>query len=345
MKMSGNIVAVVATTESSSCPEAGGSVTETATLMLPAVATKAEAASWTASNDITVICDNTENLNTVQNDIDNNEGLSVGTQTNDNILDPSLEAQTKDKDDNVDDLKRMGLPSDSLEPTEVNIQNAIGRSEIHPENIPSYARKCPDWQFLSDDSYRSMNKERQPLEKCLPIKNRYSFSERLRLQLTTENRLCVIVLVGSVDRHTRRITPKATEIFSLFPFGSYTAYYSTGGQDIDILLRYSGAISVDHQEFGKIFDGIQGVRILTTGDYWRTRGYLYSTEFYGLDESPAVDEALQQFQHQCTKSKEEKLLYDEKIKRMAAELATRSQEIREADEARRRPSHNRRRIF
>ena len=77
MKMSGNIVAVVATTESSSCPEAGGSVTETATLMLPDVATKAEAASWTASNDITVLFDNTENLNTVQNDIDNNEGLSV----------------------------------------------------------------------------------------------------------------------------------------------------------------------------------------------------------------------------------------------------------------------------
>ena len=77
MEMSGNTAVGVATAEFKGCLENGGSETETATPMLPDVATKVEAASWTASNDITVLFDNTENLNTVQNDIDNNEGLSV----------------------------------------------------------------------------------------------------------------------------------------------------------------------------------------------------------------------------------------------------------------------------
>ena len=327
--------------------EVGGSVTETATLMLPDVATKVEAASWTASNDITVLCDNTEVPNTVQNDIENNECLSVGTQTNDNILDPSLEAQANTDNENneclndaiqaddynVDDLIRMGLSSDSLEPNEVEIRYAMQRDEIHPENIPSYARKCPDWNFLGRDSYHSVKKEQQALEQCLPIKNRYSFSERLNLQLTTENRLCVIVLVGAVDTHTKRIKPKAIEILSSFPPNSFTAYYSIGSQDIEILCRYSKEIGIEHQEFGNIFEGIHAVKILSAGDFWETRGYLYDTKFFGLIESPAVEKALKVFQHRCIELGEEKRLYDEEIKRMAAELATRPRENQEVEEA------------
>ena len=350
MEMSGNTAVGVATAEFKGCLENGGSETETATPMLPDVATKVEAASWTASNDITVLFDNTENLNTVQNNTDNNEALNEMSQSNGNIHELSTEAQTNtdnekneclnnaiqaDNNDNKEDLIRMGLPKDSLEPTEVNIQNAIGRSEIHPENIPSYARRCPDWNFLGRDSYYSMKKERQPLEKCLPIKNRYSFSERLSLQLTTENKLCVIVFENVYDVRSVKTRRRIQELLLSFPPNSFTAYYSIGGQNIEILCRYSKEIGIEHQEFGKIFEGIQAVKILSAGDFWETRGYLYDTEFFGLIESPAVDEALQQFQHQCTKSKEEKLLYDEKIKRMAAELATRSQEIREAEEARR----------
>lgn len=212
MEMSGNTAVGVATAEFKGCLENGGSETETATPMLPDVATKVEAASWTASNDITVLFDNTENLNTVQNDIDNNEGLSVGTQTNDNILDPSLEAQA-----NTEDLIRMGLPSDSLEPKEVDIRYAIQRDEIHPENISSYARKCPDWNFLGRDSYHSMNKERQPLEKCLPIKDRYSFSERLSLQLTTENKLCVIVFENVYDVRSVKTRRRIQELLLILP--------------------------------------------------------------------------------------------------------------------------------
>ena len=339
MEMSGNTAVGVATAEFKGCLENGGSET----------VTKAEAFNddVASTDNITALDDDTANLNTVQNDIDNNEGLSVGTQTNDNIHDPDFEAPANtdnnclsheiqaDNNNNKEDVIRIGLPKDSLEPTEVNIQNAIGRSEIHPENIPSYARRCPDWNFLGRDSYYSMKKERQPLEKCLPIKNRYSFSERLNLQLTTENRLCVIVLVGAVDTHTKRIKPKAIEILSSFPPNSFTAYYSIGGQDIEILCRYSKEIGIEHQEFGNIFEGIHAVKILSAGDFWETRGYLYDTEFFGLIESPAVDIALKKFQHRCAELKEEKRLYDEKINRMAAELATRSREIQEAEDARR----------
>ena len=350
MEMSGNTAVGVATAEFKGCLENGGSETETATPMLPDVATKVEAASWTASNDITVLFDNTENLNTVQNNTDNNEALNEMSQSNGNIHELSTEAQTNtdnekneclnnaiqaDNNDNKEDLIRMGLPKDSLEPTEVNIQNAIGRSEIHPENIHLYARKCPDWNFLGRDSYHSMNKERQPLEKCLPIKDRYSFSERLSLQLTTENKLCVIVFENVYDVRSVKTRRRIQELLLSFPPNSFTAYYSIGGQDIEILCRYSKEIGIEHQEFGNIFEGIHAVKILSAGDFWETRGYLYDTEFFGLIESPAVDIALNEFQHQCTKSKEEKLLYDEKIKRMAAELATRSREIQEAEDARR----------
>ena len=337
MDFSGN-TAMAVTIETTNCSEVGSSKVE--------ITSEAININDVASNNINVLYD-TANLNKVQNNTDNNEALNEMSQSNGNIHELSTEAQTNtDNEKNeclnnesqaytdTEDLIRMGLPSDSLEPQEVNIRYAIQRDEIHPENIPSYARKCPDWNFLGRDSYYSMKKERQPLEKCLPIKNRYSFSERLNLQLTTENRLCVIVLVGAVDTHTKRIKPKAIEILSSFPPNSFTAYYSIGGQDIEILCRYSKEIGIEHQEFGNIFEGIHAVKILSAGDFWETRGYLYDTEFFGLIESPAVDIALKKFQHRCAELKEEKRLYDEKINRMAAELATRSREIQEAEDAR-----------
>ena len=237
--------------------------------------------------------------------------------------------------DNTDDLIRMGLPSDSLEPNEVDIRYAKQRGEIHPENIPSYARKCPDWQFLSGDSYRSMNKGQQPLEQCLPIQKRYPFAAELNLKLTDANRLCVIVFESVYDVQSVRTRRRIQELLLSFPSSSYTDYYSIGGKDIEILCRYSKEISIEHQEFGKIFEGIHAVKILSAGDCWKTRGYLYDTEFFGLIESPTVDEALQEFQRRCAEAAEEKHLYDEEIQRMAAELDTRSQKIREDEEARR----------
>ena len=333
MDVSGKTVTAV-TIETRSCSEVGSSKVE--------ITSEAININDVASNNINVLYDDTENLNTVQNNLDDNGSLGVEAQTNDDICNLSLEAQVitdiesneclnheiqanTDNDNNID-LIRMGLPSDSLEPNEVDIRYAMQRGEFHPENIPSYARKCRDWQFLGSDSCSADKSERKSLEQCLTIQNRYSFSARLNLKLTTENRLCVIVFENVYDVRSVKTRRRIQELLSSFPPNSFTAYYSIGSQDIEILCRYSKEIGIEHQEFGNIFEGIHAVKILSAGDFWETRGYLYDTKFFGLIESPAVEKALKVFQHRCIELGEEKRLYDEEIKRMAAELATRPRE-------------------
>ena len=340
MDVSGKTVTAV-TIETRSCSEVGSSKVE--------ITSEAININDVASNNINVLYDDTENLNTVQNNLDDNGSLGVEAQTNDDICNLSLEAQVitdiesneclnheiqanTDNDNNID-LIRMGLPSDSLEPNEVDIRYAMQRGEFHPENIPSYARKCRDWQFLGSDSCSADKSERKSLEQCLTIQNRYSFSARLNLKLTTENRLCVIVFENVYDVRSVKTRRRIQELLSSFPPNSFTAYYSIGSQDIEILCRYSKEIGIEHQEFGNIFEGIHAVKILSAGDFWETRGYLYDTKFFGLIESPAVEKALKVFQHRCIELGEEKRLYDEEIKRMAAELATRPRENQEVEEA------------
>lgn len=325
MYMSDNNVATTATTDLMSCPDVGSTDRGKTVLMLPAIATKSE--------------DINENIKNLRDSAqsENVQRLSIETQDKDDNdtenLNNVIQTNTDNENNDNEDLIKMGLSGDNLEPHEVDAQRAFWSGKIFPENFPLYARKCPDWCFFCDNN-SSLSTEYQTLGMCLPVQNRYPYNAELYLRLTSANRLCVIEFRMVDDAQYVKMRKILQNILSSFPPGSYTIYNSSIVQNIYVLCRYSGAIMIKHQEYGSIFDGVLSVTILSAGDSFKTRGYLYSTDSFGLNESTTVDEALLKFENRCKELSEVKRLYDEEIKKMAAELATRSKEIQEANEAR-----------
>jgi len=329
MYMSENNVATAATTDTMSRPEVGGSDRNETVLMLPAIATKSE----DFNENIENLSDSaqSENVQGLSIEAHDNDTESLNNIIQDNRGNECLSNVVRADNNDNEDLIKMGLSGDNLEPHEVDAKRAFWSGEIFPENFPPYVRKCPDWR-VSLDYNGSLSTEYRTLDMCLPTQKMYPHDAELYLRLTTYNRLCVIKFKMVDDAQYVKMRKILQNILSSFPTDSYTIYNSSIVQYIYVLCRYSGAIMIKHQEYGKIFDGVLSVTILSDGDDFKTRGYLYSTDSFGLNESPAVDEALLNFENRCKELSEKKRLYDEEIQKRVAELAARSKETQEEND-------------
>ena len=200
--------------------------------------------------------------------------------------------------DNVNDLIKMGLSGNQLQPCEKNI-NPIIDSYIHPANIPRPLRMLNCWYLIQGDNLIDVYSGEQHSTSEPPTAQQFDMcvygemchhTEALAFALTKENRIGVIRILNVVDLRKGTVDSAVNEVIKTFPDNSVSVYYAPNYGSIDIIFKYGEGTEIESMEFTDSHN--LRIRICSAGDFWKTRAYLYSIKYCSLVECAGVEKAI-----------------------------------------------------
>ncbi len=198
----------------------------------------------------------------------------------------------------MDDLIKMSLSGDQLQPCEKNI-NPIIDSYIHPANIPRPLRMLNCWYLIQGDNLIDVYSGEQHSTSEPPTAQQFDMcvygemchhTEALAFALTKENRIGVIRILNVVDLRKGTVDSAVNEVIKTFPDNSVSVYYAPNYGSIDIIFKYGEGTEIESMEFTDSHN--LRIRICSAGDFWKTRAYLYSIKYCSLVECAGVEKAI-----------------------------------------------------